>query len=481
MKIRSITYFRARSLRYKLLTLATYFILISGLILAIMPIILWLKTEMLPKLPWGRSFRASVLIELPSQPLPKFVIDHPEHVYAYQSQPKLELVGIGKAIDTKSLPATIEISLFPQYRDSILKVDSRAEFYFDSPSLALLVQKIRFGKKGKQLGAILTQIQSELQQSMQRLWPFLKEAFKKYFNESELRQLANDPYLLSTIQIAFLSEVQTRLNIKKVKADLSNIPEFEQLLSLATGELSSSKLSKKTLSGMFQGSKQAYKDTTQEVKVLWQDKVLLKDSFNCFIHAVSHSGEWSTRILSALIHNQDSRLCNQVYKSMNGVVISGLKEGAKEFSSQAWDNLDREKATVIKLGKSASSKVVDELKVKPIMLGFWHTLEAHQELQSYIIKQYGQSSWLKLKKVFIDLSISPQVDSELSKLTSVFEKFIEQFFSLLLLNEQQNGPNPLLVTMLQEKLSGIKRSVVWIRPGQSEQSIGPGHRLKSGW
>ena len=102
------------------------------------------------------------------------------------------------------------------------------------------------------------------------------------------------------------------------------------------------------------------------------------------------------------------------------------------------------------------------------------------ELQDYVIQNYGRDSWLKLKKALIAISLSPEINSEIKILTRTFENSIQSFFSLLLLNETGNGPNPLLVTMIQEKLSGVKRTVVWIRPGQSTKSIGAGHRLKSG-
>ena len=156
-----------------------------------------------------------------------------------------------------------------------------------------------------------------------------------------------------------------------------------------------------------------------------------------------------------------------------------MKEGAKEFSSQAWDNLYRDRNKVLSLGKSAGSKVVSELKLKPILKGFWQNLKSHDDLHHYVIKTYGLETWEKLKKALAELTTSPKLSKEIAKLSKSFEYLIENLFTLLLLNDQESGPNPLLVTMIQEKLSGIKRTVVWIKPGQSSKSVGAGHLLRS--
>ncbi|MAA78870.1 MAG: hypothetical protein CL916_06385, partial [Deltaproteobacteria bacterium] len=393
MRLKSIAYFKARSLRYQLLTLFGYSAILVALIYIMMPVTHWLNDEILPKLPVGRKFRASVLIELPSEPLPQSVLDLPQQVFAYQSQPKLELIGVGKKVHLETSPPTIEIGLFPRYRERVLKVDSKAEFYFDAPSLALLIQKLRFGEKGKKLRTLIRKAQQDFQNSMRRIWPLFKLTFAKYLNETELNKLLHDEFIMTSLQSALLSEINQRVTLTELKKNLSNLPELEQFLSIATGELSSSKLSQKALLGLFRGGKKAYKDTTKEMKTLWSDDRLFNDSFHCVLQALSQQGTWSTQILSKLLKKQNSSLCKQVKRSLNEMAMSGLKESAKEFSSQAWDNLYREKDSLIELSQSAGKKITHELKFKPILQGFWYHLNSHIELQDYVIQNYGRDSW----------------------------------------------------------------------------------------
>lgn len=480
MKLRSIAYFKARSLRFKLFIIFWYPICLVALINLILPITDWALDDVFPKLPIGKHFRTSVLIELPQTPLPKRLLTQPEQVLAYQSEPHLELVGVGKKFRLDSTPPTIEIGLFPSYRNKLLKPDSQAVFYYDSPSLALLIQKVQYGEKRNKLNRVIVKVRHDFQKSMNRIWPHIKDSLASYFEDAEVSNLLHDPIIMNALKGALISEVQQRITISKLKDRLSQIPEIDKFLIIATGELSSSKLSQKALQGVFIGAKQGYKTTSKEVKSLWADDILFKDSVHCFIETLSHKGAWSARVLSTFLSQQDSRLCKKLKSSLNGLVLYGMKAGAKEFSNQAWDNLYRDRNTVLSLGKSAGVKVIDELKVKPILKGFWRNIKSQDDLHQYIISSYGVETWEKLKKALAKLSVSPTLSKEIVTLSKSFEYLIENIFVLLLLNDQENGPNPLLVTMIQEKLSGVKRTVVWIKPGQSPKSVGAGHLLKSG-
>ena len=98
-----------------------------------------------PRLPLGKSSHTPILVDteqLTRQEI-KYLSGHVNRVVAYQTQPRLELVGIGHRLRERPHgQVALEIGLLPHRAQVLLKSDTRMELKMSAPSMILLLQEL---------------------------------------------------------------------------------------------------------------------------------------------------------------------------------------------------------------------------------------------------------------------------------------------------------------------------------------------------
>ena len=183
---------------------------------------------------------------------------------------------------------------------------------------------------------------------------------------------------------------------------------------------------------------------------------LLGDSARCLFMGARRF-HWGARVLDRLIGQADSRLCDSMSKATGRVMTSGLKSGGKEFAVQAIEKTISTPQRSIALGTAAMKRTSDELKLKHIASGLLDHIWRDKELAAHIQQKYGGELQRRLGLSLQEFFSQVEVNESIMRIGKKGESLFHKVLGSLLLNSEGSGPNPLLVTLVKEELSGIRR------------------------
>ena len=478
----SFDYFIARGRAYKLMLCVFWLCLSIIVYLCIRPISFWIIDDLAPKLPIGETLRIPILVKINTTDYPQInALQSPQKVLAYQTTPRLELVGVGTKViqETATTSSAIELGIFPKFKNHIFKTDTTADFYYDSPSLLLLIQELMYSPKGMPLRRKLTHLKTQFMEGWQAIWPTVKHHLSKHLTSDELQLIIRDPVIHNAIKVGLVNDISQMVSLEHLEQTIFNIPEVKHLISIATHKINTSRLAEHALRGLYSGGKTEFKETNKLIGQLWNDNVLFQDSAHCIGFIFGQSFTWGGQLLSRFLQDKNSKLCGQIKTSINQTMVSALSQSGKDFASQAWNNVYEQRQVALKLGSQATKSVIKELKVVPVLKRFWAGVQQDKTLHNYVIKKYGNDTWQRLKKALAHIAESSVLHRELKRLATHLEQFTHTLLTAIILDSSSQGPNPLLITIIQEQLTNVKRPVIWITPGHSNQVVGEGHLLQS--
>ena len=478
----SFDYFMARGRAYKLMLFLFWLCVSISVYLCLRPASLWIVDDLAPKLPIGETLRIPILVKIDTAENAQLKsLQSPHKVLAYQTTPRLELVGVGTKIiqQSSTTSSAIEMGIFPKFKNHIFRADTTAAFYYDSPSLLLLIQELIYSPKGKTLRRKLTQLRTQFLEGWRGIWPTVKHHLSTHLASNELQLIIRDPVIHNAIKVGLVNEISQTVSLAHLEQKLLDIPEVKHLISLATYKIDSSRLAEQAFRGLYLGGKTEVKDTGKLIGQLWDDDTFFQDSAHCIGFIFGQSFTWGGQFLSRFLQDKSSKLCGQLKTSVNQTMVSALSQSGKDFASQAWENVYEQRQVALKLGSQATKSVIKELKVVPVLKRFWAGVQQDKILHNYVIKKYGNDTWQRLKKALAHIAESSALHRELKRLATHLEQFTHTLLTAIILDPSSQGPNPLLITIIQEQLTNVKRPVIWITPGHSDQVVGEGHLLQS--
>ena len=156
------------------------------------------------------------------------------------------------------------------------------------------------------------------------------------------------------------------------------------------------------------------------------------------------------------------------------MAVGAISGGGRDLLGQAVQSLAHEheagSARAIELIKLANESAQPKL----LLRHFWMAVSQDQVLIDHIKERYGDEALLRLSAALRKLSASQLFATRIQEVSASLRAVMKKGIRALLLDRRGEGPNPLLLTVIQEQLSGQSRAVVHIRPGEAE-AVKPGY------
>ena len=409
----------------------------------------------------------------------------PHHVVAHQVQPRLKLVGIAQRVVERAGEAPVlELGVLPRDADRLLKRDTQISLRVQAPSIELLTQDLMKSPRGAQLKQSFKDSQERMISSWSELWPDLQERLRAHLSADDFKRIVRDQLIIKRAREAFMVEVAGRIKLDEFKTKLKESPALDSLGALATRHVNFGAIARESLVGAWRSSKVEAGVISKKTNELWSGDTFMIDVGLCAARGARALSRLSPELLgglglvAGLLGSAPSKLCDQVERSASGVAKSTFKRGSTSFLEQSYESLKRESTEVQTQLITLGDEVKRATQAPLLLRSFWIAINQDQTLMLHIKTKYGSEALTRFKLALRELSASSAVSERLTALRSEVEALASAGFKALVLDREGKGPNPLLLNVIQEQLSGRARPVIHIVPGDAER-VNPGYVFTS--
>ena len=398
----------------------------------------------------------------------------PHGVVAHLQAPHLELVGIGEEVTELSSAAcqrVLKVGLLPKQADFLLRRGVRVTLSVETPSASLLAEDLLNSPRGQQLQRDALQAKSELTRRVQDLLPQIKTALQRHLDSELAQKLLSDPVLLEALQTAVTTELIDRVNWAEIATDTFASEELATLGELALRHVNGWDVARDAWKGGNQGIKEtskavdkAYEELSEEGLTLWDASVC---SFKAGLVGTGLVDPLMAPIISGLLSatkGAKSHICDELLKGPKRVVVSALKGGAKRFAQESYESLKLHGDESLSASRRLAAQAWRRAEAGTRLQTFWLAIAGNEALRQHIIAQYGEPVWRDLNDAMFDVSADAGVEQLVIQVSEEAKSLGKKALTALVLDREGKGPNPLLLSVLQEQLSGAKRPVIRMVP-----------------
>ncbi len=355
-------------------------------------------------------------------------------ISAYQIEPHLALTGLAIEIDSKQ-QKRIKLKLFSDSAQ-LIKEDSIFSIQKQAPSTNQFIDYVLHSKKGKALIEDGKENAKKIYHQSQNLYDQLLNQIKNDVNPDELYKLKNDPILKQLVLEAFQQEISSKINFKDLGGKIMDSSEFSELTDMAVSHISM----KRVLST-------SVKETGKQLGVL-KDEKMPKDT-----------QEWFNASKKIAFHYFQ---CQVILMPCTAPILKDLdistrakdvaKGVAKDVAVQAMEGLEQNADQALDASKNIGVMAVEETQILSKSQAFVHNLFHHPMIKGHIAKNYGQPMISKLETAFLAVWDQSSTQNMINEAVLQSKDIIQRLLYLMVLDQNQSGPNPLLLAMIKEKL-----------------------------
>jgi hypothetical protein len=469
---------KLRSARYKSIVFASACLVAFLLIKIIFPLLFDAWNQLATRTPLAKTHlvQISVTANHLSPDDRRLLVDNPHSVAAYRVKPSLKLLGIGQELINEAGEARFVLGILPDVADQVLKNGTKLSLRVEAPSLGLLFQDLIYSQKGQKLRQEIEKSKERSWSMWSEFWPEIKEELKTQVKYMELfSALAEDEFFIKHLKRAFLIEISSRVDLEALSNELSNSQAMSDLLNAGFKNIKLSKVFKETLGGAIQGVKDGGKLVKTRVDKEAADNTLLPDLGYCSLKLTSLMMPNSiARLLGTLLDIENSSICSSGLEGAKGILKSSAKRGGMNLAKQGINSLIQEKEVSKKAAQELFSIANEEVQPITLLQAFWQTLSQDEELKQHLKKKYGVVAYERIKKSLLSMSRSEKFSKRIDVISKELKLIARKGLRVLILDQEGKGPNPLLLSVIQEQLSGQRDPKVFIELGNGNR-LGPGH------
>jgi hypothetical protein len=169
-------------------------------------------------------------------------------------------------------------------------------------------------------------------------------------------------------------------------------------------------------------------------------------------------------LVSSLFGGARSEVCDQLRQSGVGVVTEGFKGGLKTFAEQSFKNIKANPDQAFSHAERLASTAWEQAQAGVRLKQLWLSIAGNQPLKDHIVKRYGEPAWSQLINATQTLSKDEELVNLIHDTGVQLKEIGKESLTALVLDREGTGPNPLLLAVVQERLSGISRPVIRVLP-----------------
>jgi hypothetical protein len=422
---------------------------------ALGPTLLSVLEEVWPRLHLTSKATSKLILKVPDlSPTQRKLISAPESIGVpiHQVSPRLKLIGVlegvtsletAEKIDRQSDPQRdsiyLTLGIFPQEREKVFRRDTEFSLRFQSPSLSLLVEDLLHSSRGERLQRRFEETAQELKAQALALTPTLKRILSKRLPNDLATRLLEDPIVLSHLRSAFHREIFSKIDWTRLIRQVTDSTQATAIQQLALKDME--------LSAVLKGA------IKESIHYAWRSPTVFKD------------WAWLSPVASAKKLAQRGRVkYKESIKHAKTRAMTSIKD-------QAVDQLRREAPEVKRLTLALLTEQSRALQLKSKGASFLKHVIDNQALRDHLAHHYGPETYEIFKEVGAEFIEDEEVQRSLHSALGMLKKLSKLVLKSALLDHEGQGPNPLLLMVIQEYLRGERTPVIHATLGTSDDLV----------
>ena len=362
---------------------------------------------------------------------------HMPGIPIHNIESSLSLVGLAYDTNQSDIKSNLqlELGIFPQYRAKVMRNDSRFKLQFRAPSFLLLLQDITRSPQGQKLKGEAFNFLKTLKQKISEIWPILEKSMKKHL-APYIAKMKTDPKLKNILKRSIQKQFLSQINWEAMIQDTFKSSEVTNIQAQLFKDLNIWSVARSTI--------------TESMKETWR----LPSSFTgwSWSHPID---SWKTM--------RKKRLENQ-----EKVKQKALQTIGRTVGTQVLDNAKQHKTDLIQSTQMVIVEQNQKYKVSTRAQKWFESLLVNQNLKQHISSTYGAEVWKKLQIMLREIAREPKVQNLYEEMSIRFKDLVEKTLQLVLLDKANQGPNPLLLLVIQERIKGHINPIIHVEFGQGE-------------
>lgn len=404
------------------------------------------------------------------------VKSNPERVEVYRISPQLSLIGLGKKVeDNGQRSPRLSLRLFEASERQKISEDAQFKVRVGPPSITLYLFTLLQSARGEEIRSKLHGLRSLFLREANDLWPYIYQTIQGEFTRRGTPTLYEDAILLQKLKAALIHEVSSELEFNHALSVINQSPELASLWSLITDGIELTSIGEQGLRGSintgleeWENMREGLRDTALDGNLFLQSLICLNtQDHNLKEGNISERASLKDMIIQLTFGQRDERVCDHLKEAFTRTVFAGVKESGKAFSAQAWKHFSQQPERGIEATLQMSSVINRELKISQHSWNFVQTLFSDQELINYIEERYGQPAVETFRASLNAMAAQPRIQESIQRLKTEIQSIVNTTLAALFLDSSQSGPHPLLISLIQDKLSRKQKAVVWFLNGVS--------------
>jgi hypothetical protein len=377
-------------------------------------------------------------------------------VSVYQIKPELALIGIAKEFIQENGKLLLKVRLFGEHASKV-KDQSIFTIRLQAPSLNQLIDQMYNSKEGKAISQQAKDHSKQLASNAEGIWTLFLSKIKSKVSEDQFEKIKNDQVIKGILFETFNMEIKQKVNLDQIKKEILNSKELGEIGDFAVSGLDLGKIlktvGKSSLRELGLEAKENVPKSMHEFLDLGK-KVLI-----CQLVPTS----CGSMIVSHL--NPMERVKN-VGKDVAGEVVSGASQGILNHQDQAIN-------AITQLAKKTNENAQLTNKIQD----FFTQIFNNEQLKNHLKTQYGEDLSDRLQSSFEETWQDPSTAKTIDQTVAQMKNLLERSIRLLVLDQNQSGPNPLLLAMIKEKLQRQQEVQINVEndpniPNQQDVSLG---------
>jgi|LauGreDrversion4_2_1035121.scaffolds.fasta_scaffold105596_2 hypothetical protein len=356
----------------------------------------------------------------------------------HQRRPHLALVGSVTRVERSAQDgrrASLTLGVYQELAPALLRADTHLALTLAPPSLELLIEDLTTSSRGRAALSALRAVAREARSSLEGLRGALLGALRAQLPPDLWGRLSADERLRGALRAHFEEQVLRQIPWGALLDEAMSAPEFDRIRAAALEGVDARPLIGEALKGAAQ-------------------------------HALR-----SRSVFRDLSLRRPIESVKQIAQKTNEKVDSSLNAGTQRAMdialARVQENLRAQDELLKREGGALLAQSAERAQLSRLLLDLLSAITADEALTGHLRDQYGGALWEGLERGALDFLRSGEVRGLLEGVTGQLKSTLSAVGRALLFdhNEDQPGPNPLLLSVVEEQLRGEVSPVVHLTPG----------------
>jgi len=346
------------------------------------------------------------------------------------------------------------LSIAKQYGPKILREDTQFEFLHASPSLPAILNRFLSQEMAQQFKTELMTLATQNQAKINAILLQMTQLLGEKLNDQALaQQIMQDQELKNAIYQAVKQEILSKISWNEVLARLEKNPQAQQMVTLLKDNIGWSNIAQKAMGG-------AADAALDQMASYWVDPKSIPEN----------AGGTAIKLYLSLMgfFIDPAEVSRRAVRGVGPGAWSGAWPAAQKEIREV---VEKHHETILEHGSKALKDVASEMDIAQTVWQGIKNLAQNKALLSYLQDRYGTEVAEAVRNVLTASAQNQVILGHLSTIVQDVQNLTTAWLTKFILDENQTGPNPMLLMAVREGISQKKEPQVVCYPGQSSRRV----------